>query len=58
MPNQVPNFDAQALGGLAIDLYGIKGDISSLVSFEDQNARIKTPGGSYVIKIANKKVGY
>jgi Ser/Thr protein kinase RdoA (MazF antagonist) len=40
---------------LAMDLYGIEGEISPLVSYEDQNALIKTPGAKYVLKIANKK---
>lgn len=57
MPDQVPHFDDQAIANLAIELYGIDGEISSLVSFEDQNARIKTPGGSYLLKIANKRWG-
>ena len=38
-----------------MDLYGIEGEISPLVSYEDQNALIKTPGAKYVLKIANKK---
>ena len=55
MPDQAPGFDSQAIARIALELYGIDGEISSLVSYEDQNARIKTPEGSYVLKIANKR---
>ena len=55
MPDQVPQFDIEAIARLAMVLYGMEGEISPLVSFEDQNARIKTSGGSYVLKIANKR---
>ncbi|MDG1072518.1 MAG: phosphotransferase [Akkermansiaceae bacterium] len=55
MSNEVPSFDHDQLAAIAIDLYGIEGEISSLDSYEDQNARIKTPMGSYVLKIANKR---
>ncbi len=55
MPEQVPNFDNETIAKLVMELYGIDGEISPLVSFEDQNARIKTSGGSFVLKIANKK---
>ena len=55
MPSQVPNFDNETIARLALELYGIEGEISSLVSYEDQNARIKTSSGSYVFKIANKR---
>jgi Ser/Thr protein kinase RdoA (MazF antagonist) len=55
MPDQVPNFDNETIKKLAMELYGIEGEISSLVSFEDQNALIKTPEANYVFKIANKR---
>jgi len=55
MPDEVPHFDNEAIAKLAVDLYGIDGEISSLVSYEDQNACIKTSGGNYVLKIANKR---
>ena len=55
MTYQVPNFDEQALAKIAKELYGLEGEISSLVSYEDQNALIKTPKGKFVIKIANKR---
>lgn len=53
--DEIPNFDKQFMTGLVMDLYGIEGEISPLVSYEDQNALIKTPGAKYVLKIANKK---
>jgi hypothetical protein len=40
---------------IVMDLYGIEGEVSPLVSYEDQNALIKAPGAKYVLKIANKK---
>ena len=55
MPEQVPNFDNETIAELVMELYGIEGEISPLVSFEDQNARIKTSEASFVLKIANKK---
>ena len=55
MPDEVPHFDNEAIANLAVDLYGIDGEISSLASYEDQNACIKTSGGNYVLKIANKR---
>lgn len=55
MPEQVPNFDNESIAQLLMAHYGIAGEITSLVSFEDQNARIKTSAASYVFKIANKK---
>jgi len=55
MPDQTPSFDNSTIAKIALDLYGIEGKISALASFEDQNALIKAPGGSYVLKIANKR---
>ncbi len=55
MVEQVPDFNNEAIAELILKNYGIAGKISPLVSFEDQNALIKTPGASYVLKIANKK---
>jgi len=53
--DEVPKFDQAFMVRLVTDLYGMQGDISPLVSYEDQNALIKTPGAKYVLKIANKK---
>ena len=53
--DEIPIFDKPFMAGLVMDLYGIEGEISPLVSYEDQNALIKTPGAKYVLKIANKK---
>lgn len=53
--DEIPGFDKQSMAGLVMDLYGIEGEISPLVSYEDQNALIRTPAAKYVLKIANKK---
>jgi Ser/Thr protein kinase RdoA (MazF antagonist) len=53
--SQVPKFSNEAITNVAKELYGIEGKISSLVSYEDQNARIKTQNDSYVLKIANNR---
>ena len=53
--DEIPNFDKQSMARLVMDIYGIQGEISPLVSYEDQNALIKTPGAKYVLKIANRK---
>lgn len=50
MQDQVPNFDDQAIAQVAMNLYCIEGEISFLVSYEDQNALIETSDGSYVLK--------
>ncbi|MCP5382172.1 MAG: phosphotransferase [Kordiimonadaceae bacterium] len=55
MQDQVPNFSEEKIARIAKELYGLEGEIKSLVSFEDQNARIKTTHGCYVLKIANKR---
>jgi Ser/Thr protein kinase RdoA (MazF antagonist) len=55
MLEQVPCFNDEAIAKLVLDIYGIKGEISALVSFEDQNVRIKTADATYVLKIANTK---
>jgi Ser/Thr protein kinase RdoA (MazF antagonist) len=53
--DEIPNFDTKYLAGIVVDLYGIEGEVSPLVSYEDQNALIKTPEARYVLKIANRK---
>lgn len=55
MKEQVPSFDADDFAKIVKEHYGIEGEISPLVSFEDQNARVKTPTQKYVLKISNKK---
>lgn len=55
MTDQVPNFDDEKIAKILMELYGMDGEISSFVSFEDQNALIKTKNGKFVLKIANKK---
>ncbi len=56
MQNKIPDYNEQAIADFARELYGIKGEISSLDSYEDQNARIKTADASYVLKIANNRL--
>lgn len=55
MTEQVPNFDDETISKLLMELYGLEGDISPLVSFEDQNALIKTSNAKFIFKIANKR---
>lgn len=55
MSEKVPCFNDEAIAKLILDIYGIKGDLSHLVSFEDQNVRVKTTNATYVLKIANTK---
>ena len=55
MQEQVPNFDKDTIAKIIVELFGIDGGISSLVSFEDQNFLITTTTTKYVLKIANKK---
>jgi Ser/Thr protein kinase RdoA (MazF antagonist) len=55
VPEKTPSFDKRAITQIVMELYGFEGEISRLDSYEDQNARIKTSGGSYVLKIANKR---
>ncbi len=38
MPEQVPSFDDESVARLVGDLYGIEGEITPLVSFEDHHA--------------------
>ena len=42
MQEQVPNFDKDTIAKIIVELFGIDGGISSLVSFEDQNFLITT----------------
>ncbi|MBT5187876.1 MAG: phosphotransferase [Kordiimonadaceae bacterium] len=55
LPEIVPNFDNEKIAKIVKDLYGLEGEISSFVSYEDQNALIKTKNGKFVFKIANTK---
>jgi len=56
MQTIIPDYNEKAIADFAMDLYDIEGEISFLASYEDQNARIKTPNGSYVLKIANNRL--
>ncbi len=51
--NLPPMLDADALNALAQRLWGLDGTVRPLVSERDQNARIDTDAGSFVLKIAN-----
>src|SRR5215510_4668956 len=48
-----PAFAAADLQAMAKELFGLTGEIASLVSERDQNALLKTAEGDYVLKIAN-----
>ena len=52
---EVPNFAPETVAQYARELYGIEGQITPLVSFEDQNALITGPQARYVFKIANRR---
>lgn len=55
MSELIPNFDNEKIAQIMKELYGMEGEISPLVSYEDQNALIKTETGKLVLKIANTK---
>ncbi len=55
MSERVPDFDDIKVAEIFRDLYRLEGTITPLVSYEDQNVRIKTPTASFVLKIANTK---
>lgn len=48
-----PDFSAADLLTIARDCFALTGEIKPLVSERDQNARLKTADGDYVLKIAN-----
>jgi len=48
-----PDFSDIEIQSIASKHFGLEGNISPLVSERDQNARIKTVKGSFVLKIAN-----
>jgi Ser/Thr protein kinase RdoA (MazF antagonist) len=48
-----PAFPAAELQTIALERFGLTGEIAPLVSERDQNARVNTPEGDYVLKIAN-----
>jgi Ser/Thr protein kinase RdoA (MazF antagonist) len=49
-----PTLSPAELEGLARDRFGVSGQARALQSERDQNARIRAPGGTYVLKIANQ----
>tara|TARA_R110002096_G_scaffold416576_2_gene619396 strand:+ start:234758 stop:237841 length:3084 start_codon:yes stop_codon:yes gene_type:complete len=48
-----PSYSPEELATIANEYFGITGTIKTLVSERDQNARIVTNDGEYVLKIAN-----
>ena len=50
-----PQFSQQQAEDAAADLFGLEGSFKPLVSERDQNFRIQTDNGDYVIKISNAK---
>jgi Ser/Thr protein kinase RdoA (MazF antagonist) len=55
MSEIVPKFNEEKIATIFRDLYGLEGEISAFVSYEDQNALIKSNQGKFVLKIANTK---
>lgn len=53
--DKIPEFSDSQIAEIIMDLYGLHGEIKPLVSFEDQNARIKTADGTFVLKMGNKR---
>lgn len=54
MTYEVPKFDLEQIGKIFKEHYGLTGELTSFVSFEDQNAMINSDRGKFVLKIANK----
>ncbi len=54
MNHVVPKFSNEEIAGIVKTHYGLDGQVSSFVSYEDQNALIKTEKGKYVLKISNQ----
>lgn len=48
-----PNLSDTEINALLSDVYGLKGRLKPLVSFDDQNARVDVDGVRYVLKITN-----
>ena len=48
-----PKFNLDDASQVARDQFGIEGSISELPSERDQNFKIESPFGDYVLKIAN-----
>ncbi len=54
MNHVVPKFSNEKIAKIVKIHYGLEGEISSFVSYEDQNAQIKTSEGTFVLKISNQ----
>lgn len=48
-----PTFSAEDAASLLFDIYGQRGRLAPLGSYQDQNFRVDTAHGRYVLKIAN-----
>src|ERR1700741_3904735 len=48
-----PAFSSDELLVIAQERFGLSGEVKPLVSERDQNARLRTPAGEYVLKVAN-----
>lgn len=55
MKELIPNFNDDQIADIVKRRYNLEGEIKPLVSYEDQNALIKTDNGKFVLKIANTK---
>ncbi|MCC3861229.1 phosphotransferase [Pseudemcibacter aquimaris] len=55
MKEIIPNFSDEKIASIAKEHYGLEGSVTALVSYEDQNALIKTGNGKFVLKISNTK---
>lgn len=49
-----PSYSHAEMAAIAKKLYGLEGTLKSLVSYDDQNAKLTVDDKSYVLKIANK----
>ena len=49
----IPSYSDAEMAAIAKELYGLKGAIKPLVSYEDQNARLTVGDKQYVLKVAN-----
>ena len=52
-----PAFGVEEIAALAAREWGLEGRVDELGSTQDQNFRVRTEGGDYVLKIANRASG-
>ena len=55
MTNQDCAITVEEAGQMAGEVYGLSANATPLVSYEDQNFRLQSPQGSYILKIANDR---